>query len=603
MELFRQWREPAAVGLAWMVTAYFSLALRDSNGGVLLLWLPSGVAVAALSGQPRKRWPRLLLALFVAILMTCRLRGIGLEHSLGFGVAQVAEAAICISICRLVLGRHRELRTLRQLTGVFAAALVASAASTLIAFPFRVETGAGQHVWWFFATTLGMLVVTSIILYLRQLVKGRDPRIHALWLGSPADMVAIFVSVFVLSSAILAFGRAALMPLVFCALVLAVLRAGQLGGAFAVFAFAVAATIGARTGVVSSAMFGLTPFAAGLLLQGYMLLMLAMSLPLAATLLARERLETGLRQRNQELKDSLTVLNLTKTLAGVGRWQHDCRTGKEIWSGQMLKLSGLPPTLAPDPGTVRDLLPDGGAELSGQLRAHRDCRIPYSFEYTVNPPGGSERTLKMNAYNEFENGRRVAIFAVAIDVTKERQRERRLDHARSVAVRRATEARRLANTDALTGLANRRCALARLDVLLRRCRRHGTPLSVVMFDIDNFKQVNDGFGHATGDEVLVRVAQLAERLVRVDDMVGRFGGEEFVWLLPEIGLIAAARLAERLRAAICRHSGESGLPPVTISLGLATRLGDECAEDILARADQALYAAKDGGRNQVHLAA
>jgi diguanylate cyclase (GGDEF)-like protein len=155
----------------------------------------------------------------------------------------------------------------------------------------------------------------------------------------------------------------------------------------------------------------------------------------------------------------------------------------------------------------------------------------------------------------------------------------------------------------LTGLANRRCALARLDALLQRTRIHGTALSVVMFDIDHFKLVNDGYGHATGDDVLVRVAELSQRFVRADDLVGRLGGEEFVWLLPEVRMEEAARLAERLRRAISDESGEGGLPRVTISVGLAARRGGDSADLILARADEALYAAKQAGRNQVHEAA
>ena len=261
------------------------------------------------------------------------------------------------------------------------------------------------------------------------------------------------------------------------------------------------------------------------------------------------------------------------------------------------------PRLAPDPGNIRELLPDGGEELFSQLAKYRDSRIPYSFEYGVVTPDGSKRVLKMNAYNEFEEGHRVAIFAVAMDVTEERERERLLDRERSEAIRRAAEARRLANTDALTGLANRRCALSRLDILLRRSRQHGTPLTIVLFDIDHFKAINDSYGHAIGDEVLVRIAKLSQHLVRTDDMVGRLGGEEFVWLLPEVKAAEGAKLAERLRDAIHGQSGEGGLPPVTISVGLASRRGEESAEELLARADGALYAAKNGGRNQVREAA
>ncbi|WP_305095575.1 sensor domain-containing diguanylate cyclase [Croceibacterium aestuarii] len=603
MGRLRDWQMPITVGLVWAVTAYFSLALRNSSGGVLLLWLPSAVAVAALAEQPRSDWPRILFALFAANLLTSLFTNIPITASIGFGTAQVVEAWTCVSVGRRVLGHHRAPQSIRHLTGIFAAALVASAVSMVAAMPFRLQGGWEQQVWWFLAMTLGMLVGTPIIVYLRNLIRGGGLRRGPTGRGGPLALAVVFVVFGLASAAVLAANHPFLVPLLFCALVFAVVSAGQRGAAVAVFAFAVAATIGTRAGLVPQAIFGLSPFSGGLLLQGYMLLMLSMSLPLGSTLLAREMLEARLRQGNEELKSNLTILNLAKTLAGIGRWRLDCVTGKQDWSEHMLALNGLSPSLAPDPGNVRDLLPDGGEELFSQLANHRDSRIPYSFEYAVTLAGGDERILKMNAYNEFEGGRRVAIFAVAMDVTEQRKRERMLDREREVAIRRAAEARRLANTDVLTGLANRRCALARLDILLRRSLLQGSPLTVVLFDIDHFKHVNDGFGHAVGDEVLVRVAELAQRLVRSDDMVGRLGGEEFVWLLPGVNSAEGARLAERLRDAIHGQSGEGGLPPVTISLGLASRRGDEDAEAILARADAALYAAKNGGRNQVHLAA
>ena len=124
-----------------------------------------------------------------------------------------------------------------------------------------------------------------------------------------------------------------------------------------------------------------------------------------------------------------------------------------------------------------------------------------------------------------------------------------------------------------------------------------------MFDIDRFKQVNDGHGHKTGDDVLVRLAKLAGTLAHRGELVGRIGGEEFVWLLPGLEAHVVSRRAEMLRALIEGESGRDGLPNVTASIGLAYyREGDD-ADGILARADRALYAAKAGGRNRVRLAA
>jgi diguanylate cyclase (GGDEF)-like protein len=205
--------------------------------------------------------------------------------------------------------------------------------------------------------------------------------------------------------------------------------------------------------------------------------------------------------------------------------------------------------------------------------------------------------------NEFDNGERVALFAVAMDVTEQVRREQALEAARSRAVLLAAEAQKLAMTDSLTGLANRRCVLDWLDRLTRACAEEELSLALVMFDIDHFKSINDCFGHPTGDAVLQRVAQIARQQVRGDDVIGRIGGEEFLWLLPDIGTSGARQRAEQLRAAIEHGTARGELPQATVSLGLAQFRPGDSADRLLARADAALYQAKQGGRNKVSRAA
>ncbi len=158
----------------------------------------------------------------------------------------------------------------------------------------------------------------------------------------------------------------------------------------------------------------------------------------------------------------------------------------------------------------------------------------------------------------------------------------------------------LAFRDELTGLANRRFALRQLGALVSRARRHEQDVSVLMVDADRFKALNDRHGHAAGDAVLRGLAErLAER-VRREDVVARFGGEEFLVLLPDTDAEGAAAVAEDLRAAVAAKPFPVGrlALPVTVSIGWATR-GDEDAERLVARADRALYAAKASGRDRV----
>lgn len=164
------------------------------------------------------------------------------------------------------------------------------------------------------------------------------------------------------------------------------------------------------------------------------------------------------------------------------------------------------------------------------------------------------------------------------------------------------QVQQIAITDSLTGFYNRRYFYELAEIELRRTQRYNSSLSLVMIDIDYFKRVNDQYGHAAGDQVLVHLCECLRREVRESDIIGRFGGEEFVILLPETGLKNAAEVAERLRktAETCSTPLDESEVSVTISLGVASL--DESCEDIDAlfrRADQALYAAKQGGRNQI----
>jgi two-component system, cell cycle response regulator len=150
--------------------------------------------------------------------------------------------------------------------------------------------------------------------------------------------------------------------------------------------------------------------------------------------------------------------------------------------------------------------------------------------------------------------------------------------------------------DPLTRVHNRRFLFTHLRALVSGARRHGRPLSVAVVDLDGFKGVNDRLGHAAGDEALVAVANALRGGVRAEDTVGRMGGEEFLVLLPDTGRSAAARAAERLRAAVAAADGPE---PLTASVGWATLEPDEQPDDLVRRADDALYEAKDQGRDRV----
>ena len=167
------------------------------------------------------------------------------------------------------------------------------------------------------------------------------------------------------------------------------------------------------------------------------------------------------------------------------------------------------------------------------------------------------------------------------------------------------QSERLATTDGLTGLLNRRTFNAQLLGRLREAQRYNRPLSLLLLDIDHFKKVNDTHGHPAGDAVLRGVAQVAQTQARETDIVARYGGEEMVLILPETDARGAHAIAERLRKAVeaAAHPTERGSLRVTVSIGVSTWPGGgDGAEGLVESADKALYRAKQAGRNRVFAA-
>jgi diguanylate cyclase (GGDEF)-like protein len=159
---------------------------------------------------------------------------------------------------------------------------------------------------------------------------------------------------------------------------------------------------------------------------------------------------------------------------------------------------------------------------------------------------------------------------------------------------------RLVTVDSLTGLRNRRWLDDTFARQLSRATRANQPLSLLMIDIDRFKDVNDTYGHPAGDAVLRRVAHTLATGLRPQDSLARYGGEEFTVLLPGLGRQQSLQVAERLRLAIQANRGDSkrdNVAQITVSIGVATATHDESLGALLQRADEALYRAKESGRN------
>jgi diguanylate cyclase (GGDEF)-like protein len=188
------------------------------------------------------------------------------------------------------------------------------------------------------------------------------------------------------------------------------------------------------------------------------------------------------------------------------------------------------------------------------------------------------------------------VLSVGADITALKNNEKALRQAHEAALK-------ASRTDQLTGLPNRRHILGLLDEALAANEDIGSALCVAVIDIDHFKAINDAHGHEAGDAVLEHFARSCRVRVRTQDRLGRTGGEEFLLLLPEARLDDAVRIVERIRdgfpPAILRHNGRE--LPCTFSAGVTEALPDDDRSSILRRADRALYAAKEEGRNRTRI--
>jgi diguanylate cyclase (GGDEF)-like protein/PAS domain S-box-containing protein len=194
-----------------------------------------------------------------------------------------------------------------------------------------------------------------------------------------------------------------------------------------------------------------------------------------------------------------------------------------------------------------------------------------------------------------DSGEVVGMTAVVMDITERKRTEQALRESEAAV-------RALSLTDPLTGLANRRRLDEALRVETHRAQRYGGHLSVVITDLDHFKRVNDEHGHQVGDSVLHEFAHLIRAHCRDTDLVARFGGEEFVILMPEVGTAEAQVCAERMRTALAQKIIPPLTQPITASFGVAEFMPGEGEGSLLRRADRALYRGKAAGRNCVVLA-
>ena len=582
-----------ATAFGYFVLAAVSLHATKGADNIAAVWPPSGYMLALLLLMPAHARLASLVGMAAASVAANMLGGSSLALSAAFTVANGCEACTALWLIRRREAGELSFMVPRSFANFCVAALSASALSASIATALVGAALGGRSLdfflSWLTTVALGILIVTPPIVTLARLI-GSKALEHA-----PARMKGEAVLILTATAAVTAtaFSQAhfpsTFLPCI--AVVAAAYRLGPFGAATAMLIVTIITSLLTGQGMGPVAAIEADRTTRVLFLQFYLLAMLFTTLPLAALLVAQRRLARRLEQSNRSLLQA-------EAAALVGHWRVDLVRWTIEWSDQTYRIHGLAPGTPVDVEySMEQYLPEDREIAQGILREAVKTGQPFEYQGRLRRADGEVRHVKSHGLIETgRGGKPVGIFGTLQDVTETVENARILEAARNAA-------ERVANTDMLTGLPNRRHTLAFLEKAMVGARDHGAPLAVAIFDIDHFKRINDEFGHAVGDEVIRRVARRAKASLRDEDMVGRFGGEEFVCILQRSSAQAAELVAERLRKAIEADDSGDDLPPATVSIGLAVYDGELDAEELLHRADQALYTAKREGRNRLRLAA
>lgn len=583
---------PIATGVGYYLAAFVSLYLTRGADGIATLWPPSGILFAALLVEPRNRFAWHIGAAAIASLAANLGSGSSLMLSIGFTLANVSESAFAAWILRTRTARRDPFTDPKGLVWFCIAATAAAALSATIAACATTAFQISFWLSWFTTDLLGILIVAPLIL-----ISGRAFYRKRFRDGFAAAPQAIAIFLLVASVSIIAFSQVnySLLFLPMLAVLLAALRMGPFGAAGSVLIVATASSVVHILGSDSQAIAGGETYAKSIFLQFYLLALFAAALPIAALLATRQQLiDSNLNK--------LRLLELAEGAAHVGHWHLDMVTQLITWSDEVFRIHGVEGRIPPKLDTAIEAYhPDDRDAVAAHIEQSLEKCVGFEFTARIVRPDGEVRhvfskgEIDRNGVNES-----VGLFGILQDITSQVAHEAEIEKARVRAETAARDAIVLAETDQLTGIANRRRTSFVLEQTLLLARETGLPVSVAMFDIDHFKHVNDTYGHQAGDEVLKRVAAGAAAELRSGDTIGRFGGEEFVIVLPDAAAEAAIKVAERVRHAI--DTG-SGAPAVTVSIGVAEMAPGETSDTLLRRADDALYVAKREGRNRMRFAA
>jgi len=585
------------VAAGWVSTLAAHLAI-----GLEALWLANAVLLGILITQARDTWDQ------VAVITAGLAGGLFLHVAradpsaitLLFSVANIVEAAAALLFLRLMgASRLRFDRVSDVIAFIVACAAAPLGSATLGATGLTLAGGSFAQAWgsWYFSSVLSLLVFTSMIIVGAQLRERRHLR--AIAARAIAEVIIVLGLVAIVAGLVFFVGSLPLLFLVAPTMLIATFRLRVPGAVAAVGIVALIAAYATASGQGPIGNADGTPAEHLLLLQTFIATTFLSALPVAAMLAERDaRAEDarGLADRFRTVVENIGEV-IFRTDA-EGRWIYLNPAWEQLSGYSIIDSLGQSWLEHADDADLVEARNRTAPVFANIARAAR-CTLRFHTAAGV-------RWVELYVRGVRDSDGKFSGTAGTLrDIDDRKRLEEHVLTARARAEQRAREATLLASTDELTGIANRRAFLRHLDREIEGSTEFGWPLAVAMFDVDHFKAVNDGYGHAVGDRVLRLIAERASAVVRSGDLVGRLGGEEFGILMPGATAEDAAIVAERLRQAMetPRAGEEAGLPTVTVSVGIAAREDQTDAGALLAVADAALYAAKDAGRNRVKIAA
>lgn len=583
-------REAVVVATAYFASAAITLMLTRFDGGLAVVWVAGALLFAKLSATPRRRWWPLTSACLPAGIAAAALFGFGHGVALPMALISLTEAIGAAWLLKRVCGRFGRFQSVTEVTRFLgiAGVLAPAMGATLGAWCAHIVSGLPYwFAWrdWYAGHALGFVAFAPPLVLAMRGEMSQWAR--SVGKGGRREALGLLGAVVLACGITFGQNKIPLVVVPFVPMIAATFRLGRFG---AVASILVLVSVGLAC---SLAGLGPTSLLRGSMtlklqiLQIYFATVVLVLLPVAAELKARRRLLDRLRSA-----EALHRLVLDRTSDIVLRLGSDHRV--RYASPSVARAWGYEPEELIGQSKLDFVLADDApAVMDARRTALASPDDTAAVEFRVSRKDGSLVWVEshMRATVD-EDGRATGTVSIVREVTERR--------------RLVEDLARKATTDPLTGLCNRRAFDEALAAQLDPAIGAGRGGCLAIFDLDHFKRINDRFGHAAGDAVLVRFATLLRAAVRDGDLVARLGGEEFAVLLTGATVEQARLVCERIRVRLASSEERSisgAIIHATVSAGIALLSTGDRPEQVVAAADAALYRAKEEGRNRLALAA